>query len=111
MPIVPLASTRMRLAEGCTLIVTFSLVKGTNVTLEVVAEPATLLPTSCTGSPGRFTPGPKSCTLLGAVAHCPAVACVDSTWPRMRKTFEFNVLAVYQSCGLVEPEVIPVPFP
>jgi hypothetical protein len=28
----------------------------------------------------------------------------------MRKTLEDSVLAVYQSCGLVELEVIPVPF-
>ncbi len=51
----------------------------TNVELLVLLPLATPAPTSWTVSPGRLTPGPNNCTLLGDVAHVPAVACVDST--------------------------------
>jgi hypothetical protein len=44
-----------------------------------------------------------------ACAHCPAVACVLSTYPMTRRNFAASVEAVYQICGEVEPDVIPVP--
>ncbi len=59
--------------------VTFAPVRATKVALLVEALLPVRLVTSWTVSPDRFTPGPNNCTLVGDVAHVPAVVCVDST--------------------------------